>query len=81
MLQSFYNNFGFFGALALAVSLFFFFILWMAGVAGITIPYDGGQKRGSTWQVVFAIIFPPYPVIWLIFDMYLQRKYMKEDDS
>jgi hypothetical protein len=80
MLQSFYDNFGFFGALLLAFSLFIFFILWIAGIAGITLPYDGGRKKGSTWQIVLAILFPPYPVIWLIVDMYLQRRYMKEGE-
>lgn len=81
MLQSFYDNFGFFGALALAIFLFVFFIFWMAGLAGISLPYDGGQKRGNKWQIIVAVLIPIYPVVWLIFEMYLQRKYMKEGDS
>lgn len=76
MLQSFYHNFGFFGALALSLFLFFFFILWMAGMAGITLPYDGGKKRGNNWQIVVAVLIPIYPVAWLIYDMYQQRKFM-----
>lgn len=79
MLQSFYNNFGFFGALALAFSLFIFFILWIAGIAGITLPYDGGRKKGHSWQIILAIFIPIYPVLWLIADIYMQRKNMKEE--
>lgn len=79
MLQSFYNNFGFFGALALAFFLFVFFIFWMAGIAGLSQPYDGGQKRGEKWQIITAILVPVYPVLWLITDIYIQRKSMKGD--
>jgi len=81
MLQSFYENFGFFGALALAIFLFIFIIFWVAGIAGITLPYDGGQKKGSNAQVILAVLFPPYPVIWLLVDMYRQRKLLKKADS
>lgn len=80
MLQSFYNNFGFFGALALAFFMFIFFILWIAGIAGITLPYDGGRKKGNSWQIVLAVLIPIYPVLWLIFDIYMQRKYMREGE-
>lgn len=81
MLQSFYENLGFFGALATAFFLFIFFIFWMAGLAGIALPYDGGRKKGHTWQIILAVLFPPYPVIWLIMDMYLQKKYMQQADD
>jgi hypothetical protein len=77
MLQSFYENFGFLGALFLAVFMFIFFIFWMAGMAGITLPYDGGRKKGHNWQIALAVFVPIYPVAWLIYDMYMQRKYMK----
>lgn len=80
MLQSFYENFGFFGALALAIFLFIFIIFWIAGIAGITLPYDGGKKKGSNVQIVFAVLFPPYPVIWLLIDIYNQRKQLKKVD-
>ncbi|MEX0720832.1 MAG: hypothetical protein WD059_09205 [Balneolaceae bacterium] len=79
MLQSFYSNFGFFGALAISVSLFIFFIFWIAGIAGITLPYDGGRKKGNRWQIICAVLIPVYPVVWLLIDMYLQREHMKED--
>lgn len=80
MLQSFYNNFGFFGALAISISLFVFFIFWIAGIAGIALPYDGGKKKGSDLQIIFAVLIPVYPVIWLLTDMYRQHKMMTEED-
>lgn len=80
MLQSFYNNFGFFGALAISLFLFIFFIFWVAGIAGITLPYDGGQKKGSAGQILAAVLIPVYPVIWLIVDMYTQHREMKEGE-
>ncbi|MDR9416693.1 MAG: hypothetical protein RI564_10440 [Gracilimonas sp.] len=79
MLQSFYDNLGFFGALSTALLLFFFFIFWIAGIAGITLPYDGGRKKGNNWQILLAVLFPPYPIVWLIYDMYLQHRYMTEE--
>lgn len=80
MLQSFYESFGFFGALALSFFMFIFLILWMAGIAGIALPYDGGRKKGHDWQVVLAVLFPPYPVIWLLVDMYNQHRQMQKRD-
>ncbi|MTI86677.1 MAG: hypothetical protein FH748_01775 [Balneolaceae bacterium] len=79
MLQSFYNNLGFFGALGVSLLLFIFFIFWIAGIAGITLPYDGGKQRGSTFQTILAVLVPIYPIVWLIFDMYSQHQEMKED--
>lgn len=79
MLQSFYNNLGFFGALAVSFLLFVFFIFWIAGIAGITLPYDGGKKKGSTWQVVCAVLIPVYPVLWLINDMIQQHREMSKN--
>lgn len=81
MLQSFYDNLGFFGAFFTAFFLFIFFIFWIAGIAGISLPYDGGRKKGKDWQIILAVLFPPYPVIWLVVDMYLQRKYMREEEE
>ncbi|MEX0723992.1 MAG: hypothetical protein WD053_08945 [Gracilimonas sp.] len=81
MLQSFYENFGFFGALFLAIAMFLFFILWIAGIAGIALPYDGGRKKGNTWQIILAVLIPIYPVLWLILDIYLQRQYMNDENA
>lgn len=79
MLQSFYETLGFLGALFFSLFLFIFFIFWIAGIAGITLPYDGGRKKLNYWQIALAVIFPPYPVIWLISDMYMQHRYMTKD--
>lgn len=79
MLESFYQNLGFFGALFVSFFLFIFIIFWIAGIAGISLPYDGGRKRGNPWQIVCAVLIPFYPVVWLIIDMYMQHKYMKEE--
>lgn len=79
MLQSFYESFGFFGALFMAILLFLLFIFWVAGIAGITLPYDGGQKKGNSWQIILAVLIPIYPIAWLFYDIYQQRQNMKEE--
>ncbi|HBQ59503.1 MAG TPA: hypothetical protein DD671_07710 [Balneolaceae bacterium] len=79
MLQSFYENLGFFGALFTALLLFFLFIFWMAGIAGITLPYDGGRKKGNNWQIIVAVLFPPYPILWLLLDIFMQHRHMSEE--
>lgn len=81
MLKTFYESIGFFGALALALGLFFFFILWIAGVAGITLPVDGGKPRGSKIEVAIAILIPLYPVCWIFYEMYHQREFLKKDEN
>ena len=81
MLQTFYNNLGFFGALILSFILFVLFILWIAGLAGITLPVDGGKPRGSKSQIIAAIIIPLYPICWVFYEMYHQRKFLKSDKN
>lgn len=78
MLQSLYNYFGLFGAIGVAFILFLLFIIWFAGVSGITLPVDGGRKRGSTSQTIFAIIFPPFPIIWMIARMIEQISFFNK---
>lgn len=80
MLKSFYELFGFFGALFLSLALFLFFILWLAGLAGITIPVDGGKQKNDKWKIGLAIIIPVYPIFWLFKNLYEQHKYMKGID-
>lgn len=81
MLQSFYNNLGFFGALILSFVLFVLFILWLAGIAGITLPVDGGKPRGSKLQLITALLIPLYPICWIFYEMYHQRRFMKKDGN
>ena len=78
MLQTFYNNFGFFGSLFIAFFGFIFFIFWIAGIAGIC---ETEYTKFKTAKIVIAAVFPPYPFFWLLFDMYRQSKHMKETDT
>ncbi|CAN5367660.1 hypothetical protein BH23BAC3_BH23BAC3_12290 [soil metagenome] len=75
MLETVYNNFGFVGSLAISLFIFFFFIFWMAGVAGICDEHQG--KRTTLLHLFFAVLVPPYPVIWLISEMISQKKKLK----
>lgn len=79
MLKSFYDLLGFFGALLLSLGLFIFFIFWIAGLAGITLPVDGGKPKYNKWQVVIAVLIPIYPVYWLIKDIIVQHRFMKNN--
>lgn len=77
MLQTFYNNFGFAGSIAISFVAFIVFIFWMAGISGIVYEKDEGHK---TLKVVLAILLPPYPLIWLFMSMYKESQLMKEND-
>ncbi len=78
MLKSFYELFGFFGALILSLVLFGFFIFWLAGLAGITLPVDGGKPKFNKWEVLIAIFIPIYPIYWLLRDIIEQHMFMKK---
>jgi len=78
MLQTFYNNFGFLGALLISTGLFIFFIFWISGIAGITELPESPSKK---WKIIFSALVPPYPIIWLIIDMYKQHRYMNTDTN
>jgi hypothetical protein len=77
MLETFYNNFGFLGSISLALTIFLAFIIWMAGIAGISQLPDSKSK---TLRLISSVIFPPYPIIWVFVDMYRQSQLMKEKD-
>lgn len=79
MLKSFYELFGFIGALLLSLALFLFFILWLAGLAGITLPVDGGKPKFNKWEVLVAIFIPIYPIYWLFRDIIEQHMFMKKN--
>ncbi|HKL19259.1 MAG TPA: hypothetical protein VJ905_09840 [Halalkalibaculum sp.] len=75
MLQTFYNNFGFFGSICLAFLGFLIFIFWIAGIAGIAqLP----EEKNKNMKLVVSALFPPFPFIWLFYDMYRQKRLMKE---
>lgn len=73
MIESFYNTFGFLGALSISVASFLLFLFWVSGVAGIAIMPDDRYKN---WKLLAAVIIPLYPVIWLCIDMFQQHSEM-----
>ncbi|MEX0894713.1 MAG: hypothetical protein WDZ36_03050 [Balneolaceae bacterium] len=75
MLQTFYNNFGFAGALLLAFGIFIFFIFWMAGLAGIWLQKEK-EENLKIIKLITAVFIPLYPFFWMILDMYKQMKMM-----
>ena len=78
MLKSFYEYLGFFGSLLLSLALFIFFIFWIAGLAGITLPVDGGKPKYNKWEVLTAVLIPVYPIYWVIKDMVDQYRFMRK---
>ncbi|MEX0661741.1 MAG: hypothetical protein WEA58_00720 [Balneolaceae bacterium] len=75
MLETLYNYFGFVGALLVSLSVFFFFIFWIAGVAGIC---DHAEKdTPNKYLLFFAIVIPIYPVAWIIIDMIQQKRELR----
>jgi hypothetical protein len=79
MLKTVYDFVGFFGSLGLSLFLFIFFVFWIAGIAGITLPVDGGKPKYDKWQVILAILIPFFPVFWLISDIIKQHRFMHSD--
>ncbi|HLR24706.1 MAG TPA: hypothetical protein VK112_02480 [Fodinibius sp.] len=77
MLQTFYNSLGFIGSISIAFFIFISFIFWMAGVAGISqLKHDDFKQT----KLFFAVIFPPYPIFWVLWDIYAESQFMKEED-
>jgi len=76
MLETVYNNFGFVGSLVVSLGIFFFFIFWMAGVAGICREHDG--EKTMIVRLFFGIVIPIYPVFWLIAQMISQKRQLKK---
>ena len=76
MLEQFYNNFGFAGSLLISLFGFLFLMFWFAGIAGLIEDCDDEVEM---WKVMAFMLFPPYPIFWLIMDMYRQYRYMNSD--
>lgn len=75
MLETFFNTFGFFGAIMIAFIGFAIFIFWVAGIAGIVyLP----ESKGKNKKIIFSLLFPPYPLFWMFYDIYREREMMKE---
>lgn len=78
MIESFYNSFGFLGALGISVGCFILFLFWISGVAGIAEIPDDPKKN---WKLVFGVIIPVYPIVWVWWDMFQQHSEMHHDPS
>lgn len=76
MLETFYNNFGFAGSVLISLFGFLFLVFWFAGIAGLIEDCDDEVEM---WKVFAFMLFPPYPIIWLIMDMINQYRYMNSD--
>ena len=79
MLQLLYNEFGFFGSILLALIIFIGFIFWFSGMAGIA-----GQSKTNTTRnlrILLAVVFPPFSIGWLIYDMRRQHKIIKGNNK
>ena len=79
MLQFFYDEFGFFGSILLALFLFISFIFWFSGLAGIA-----GQKGSNAMKnikILAAVLFPPFAIGWLIYDMRRQHNIIKGNNQ
>lgn len=67
MIETFYNNFGFAGALGIAFGSFILFIFWVAGVAGIA---DRADESYKNQKLIISVFIPIYPILWMWIDMY-----------
>jgi hypothetical protein len=76
MLENLYQSFGIVGSLIISLTVFMLLIFWVAGIAGLT---DSSQRSVKTWQIILSVLFPPYPVGWLIYDMIRQYKQMHQN--
>ncbi|AXJ01493.1 hypothetical protein CYPRO_2246 [Cyclonatronum proteinivorum] len=71
MLRSLYEQLGFFPTLIFSVLFFVCFTFWLAGIAGLLANKD--RRKSTEWFTYMLIIFvPPYPIIWLITDVFRQ---------
>lgn len=71
MLRTIYEQLGFFPTLFFSILFFISFIFWLAGIAGLLANKD--RRRETEWITYFLIVFvPPYPIIWLIMDIFRQ---------
>lgn len=77
MLEWIFDLLGFWGSVFASLTAFILFIFWIAGMAGIS--DDKGTDYSKTIKMILSVVFPPYPVIWLIIDMVQHTKRLKSD--
>jgi hypothetical protein len=73
MLENMYQNFGIFGSLVISILVFLLVVFWIAGIAGIT---DAFPTKTKYAKIALCVLFPPYPITWLMLDMIRQYKAM-----
>jgi hypothetical protein len=76
MLDWLYEHFNFWGSLFFLWSAFFMIIFWLAGMAGIMIL---PPKRTKTIKLIIGVLFPPFTVGWMIYDMFQQKRALKNN--
>ena len=76
MLETLHNFFGFAGSMIVSFLVFMFFVFWMAGVAGLCDRYK--EEARQSLFLALAILIPFYPVVWLIVDMFKQKKKLRK---
>lgn len=75
MLENLFQTFGVMGALTISLVVFLIFVFWVAGIAGFTDSQSGNLKP---FQIALCVLFPPFPVVWLITDMVRQHRAMRQ---
>lgn len=76
MLNWFHEHLGFGGSTLIPFIGFILSVFWMAGIAGIADSIDSKSTKASP-LLIFAILLPPVPIIWLIIDMIQQHRYLQ----
>gem|GEM_PF-606405 len=69
MIRSLYLDFGFFTTLIICLGIVVFFIIWLAGIAGLLANPDTKKEVGWV-KIICCILIPVYPFLWLIFDTF-----------
>jgi hypothetical protein len=77
MIQSLYLDYGFIGSILILILVFFCFVFWIAGISGLA---DQKRSKNPNLKIVLSIFIPPFPIIWLIYDMYRQNRRLKGKD-
>ena len=75
MLPWFYETFGLIGSLILFLFFFTMLIFWISGFAGILHSRNSDRKKNVLLGI--SIFVPPFPIFWLIRDIWRQHKIIK----
>ena len=78
MLDLLYEQYGFWLSLLILWSTLVIIIFWFAGIAGIMLLPPNKTK---SIKLIFGIAFPPFTVVWMILDMFQQRRALKSDSN